>query len=272
LKQAGYSTAAFVGAFVLDGRFGLNAGFEVYDDRMLGSGSNSEVVQRTAEQVLAPAHDWIGESGRTPWVRLDPSLRPARTLRPAGAVSLAIPDRPVRRRNRLHGCVLGAFLDRLRASGALEHTLLVIASDHGESLGEHGERTHGLFAYDATIACALDLLGERRGAARSLTRPVAAGGPHADDSWNLVGVSVPPAVDGRSLRAVSDRARSHRRPGTYFEALNANLTRGWAPLKGMVYGKWKVIDLPIPELYDVTVDAWRNTKPVRLQARGGARR
>jgi len=59
LKAAGYRTAAFVGAFVLDARFGLNRGFDVYDDRMLGSSADLELVQRNAEQVLTPAHDWI---------------------------------------------------------------------------------------------------------------------------------------------------------------------------------------------------------------------
>ena len=83
LKQAGYSTAAFVGAFVLDRRFGLNAGFDQYDDRMHGSGSNLEVVQRTAEQVLAPAYEWItsgglglGARGSTSSPRAETNARP----------------------------------------------------------------------------------------------------------------------------------------------------------------------------------------------------
>src|SRR5262249_17392391 len=59
LKRAGYRTAAFVGAFVLDARFGLNAGFDIYDDRVQGASANLEIVQRTAEAVLEPAHEWI---------------------------------------------------------------------------------------------------------------------------------------------------------------------------------------------------------------------
>ena len=278
LKQAGYSTAAFVGAFVLDGRFGLNAGFEVYDDRMLGSGSSSEVVQRTAEQVLAPAHDWIvNRAGRSPQSPSPQSPSPQ-----AGAASPQpqapapwfawvhlydphepyAPPEPFRSRYSTDpyageiaytDAALGAFLDRLRASGALEHTLLVIASDHGESLGEHGERTHGLFAYDATLRVPLIFW------AKGALRPAVSRAPSRlvdlmPTILDLVGVPQPPGVDGRSLRTVSDRADPSDDPGTYFEALNANLTRGWAPLKGMVHGRWKVIDLPIPELYDVTGD------------------
>jgi arylsulfatase A-like enzyme/Flp pilus assembly protein TadD len=262
LKQAGYSTAAFVGAFVLDGRFGLNAGFDLYDDRMRGSGSNLEVVQRTGEQVLSPALDWI--------LRPDHRQPPADKSSPwFGWIHLYDPHEPYAPpepfRTRYAGdpyageiaytdAVLGQFLDRLRSSGALDHTLVIIASDHGESLGEHGERTHGLFAYEATLRVPLIFW------AKGALRPTVSRAPSRlvdlmPTTLDLVGVSVPPGMDGRSLRAVPDRAVPADDPGTYFEALNANLTRGWAPLKGMVYGRWKVIDLPIPELYDVTVDA-----------------
>jgi tetratricopeptide (TPR) repeat protein len=253
LKQAGYSTAAFVGAFVLDGRFGLNAGFELYDDRMLGSGSSSEVVQRTAEQVLAPAHDWI-VSRPTPWFAWVHLYDPHEPYAPPEPFRSRYSTDPYAGEIAYTDASLGAFLDRLRASGALEHTLLVIASDHGESLGEHGERTHGLFAYDATLRVPLIFWAKgalRPGVSRTPSRLV----DLMPTILDLVGVSVPPGMNGRSLRTVPDRAGPADDPGTYFEALNANLTRSWAPLKGMVHGRWKVIDLPIPELYDVTVDA-----------------
>ncbi len=80
LKSSGYQTAAFVGAFVLDARFGLNRGFDVYDDRMMGNSATLEVVQRTAEQVLAPAADWI-LTGRSSLVARSSSLAVARTAR-----------------------------------------------------------------------------------------------------------------------------------------------------------------------------------------------
>jgi arylsulfatase A-like enzyme/Tfp pilus assembly protein PilF len=265
LKQAGYSTAAFVAAFVLDARFGLNAGFETYDDRMHGSGSNLEVVQRSAEQVIAPAFDWITAPG-TPapstlarstqapwfaWIHLydphEPYAPPepfrSRYATDSYAGEIAYAD-----------AVLGQFLDRLRASGALDHTLVVITSDHGESLGEHGERTHGLFAYEATLRVPLILW------AKGVLQPAVSRAPSRlvdlmPTVLDLVGVPVPPGLDGRSLRAVGDSEALASDPGSYFEALNANLTRGWAPLKGFVHGQRKLIDLPIPELYDVTADS-----------------
>ena len=262
LKQAGYSTAAFVGAFVLDGRFGLNAGFDLYDDRMRGSGSNLDVVQRTAEQVLAPATDWILQHDHrqpsadkpAPWFGWIHLYDPHEPYTPPEPFRTRYAGDPYAGEIAYTDAVLGQFLERLRSSGALDHTLVIITSDHGESLGEHGERTHGLFAYDVTLRVPLILWSKGAlppAVSRSPSRLV----DLMPTVLDLVGVPVPAALDGRSLRAVPDRAVPADDPGTYFEALNANLTRGWAPLKGMVHGRWKVIDLPIPELYDVTADA-----------------
>ena len=202
LKQAGYSTAAFVGAFVLDRRFGLNAGFDQYDDRMHGSGSNLEVVQRTAEQVLEPATEWILKPSAIShqpwfvWVHLYDPHEPYAAPEPfasrygadpyAGEVAYA-------------DAALGTFFERLRAAGALEHTLVVITSDHGESLGEHGERTHGLFAYDATLRVPLVVW------APPTIRPIVVTSPARlvdimPTVLDLVGVGAPARLDGRSAR------------------------------------------------------------------------
>ena len=260
LKQAGYSTAAFVGAFVLDGRFGLNAGFDLYDDRMRGSGSDLEVVQRTGEQVLAPATDWIlrhdnrqpSADKSPPWFGWIHLYDPHEPYAPPEPFRTRYASDPYAGEIAYTDAVLGQFLDRLRSSGALDHTLVVIASDHGESLGEHGERTHGLFAYDVTLRVPLILW------AKGALPPAVSRSPSRlvdlmPTVLDLVGVTVPAGLDGRSLRA-GDRDGPAAEPGTYFEALNANLTRGWAPIKGVVHGRWKLIDLPIAELYDVAAD------------------
>jgi arylsulfatase A-like enzyme/Flp pilus assembly protein TadD len=260
LKAAGYRTGAFVGAFVLDARFGLNAGFDVYDDRMLGNGADLEVVQRTAEQVLAPAADWILGAQPPPnpqppvpwlaWVHLYDPHEPYAPPEPyrsryaadlyAGEIAYA-------------DAAMGTFLDRLRSAGALDRTLVVVTSDHGESLGEHGERTHGLFAYESTLR--VPLVFWSAGA----LRPGTFEGPARlvdimPTVLDLVGVQTPAPTDGRSLRPFISGEQTVDRSPSYFEALNANLTRGWAPLKGVVVDRLKLIDLPIPELYDLSVD------------------
>jgi choline-sulfatase len=143
--------------------------------------------------------------------------------------------------------MLGQFLDRLRAAHALDRTLIVVTADHGESLGEHGETTHGLFAYQATTSVPLIVDGPQ-------VHPGVVDAPaaHADIAptiLDLVGSRPAGRVDGRSLvqPPPADRAID-------MEALDAFLTRGWAPLRAIVQGGWKYIDLPEPELYDLAAD------------------
>jgi len=274
LKHAGYSTAAFVGAFPVDARFGLNAGFDVYDDNY-GSrpaGGELSVLERSAEAVLAPAFAWIAahesvipnpQSIRDPqsairnpnlpwfvWTHLyDPHdpYEPPEPYRSRYAADLYAGE------VAYADAALGAFLDRLRSSGALDRTLVVVMADHGESLGEHGERTHGLFAYNATLRVPFVVW------APPIVRPGVVSSPARlvdvmPTILDLVGVDAGGAPDGRSVRPAAAGERAEGDPGSYFEALNANLTRNWAPLSGVVQGGIKLIDLPVPELYDLAAD------------------
>jgi len=265
LKAAAYRTGAFVGAFVLDARFGLNRGFDVYDDRMAGNSADLEVVQRTAEQVLEPAYQWIGSEQRSSidqqrraishqpffaWVHLYDPHEPYSPPEPyrsryaadpyAGEIAYA-------------DAALGSFLGRLRASASLSNALVVVVADHGESLGEHGERTHGLFAYDATLRVPLVIWGPPhiRPAVVSQTARLVDVAPTILD---LVGAAALANVDGRTLRPIVTGEQPFDDPGSYFEALNASLTRNWAPLRGIVADGVKLIDLPLSELYDLATD------------------
>jgi choline-sulfatase len=285
LKRAGYRTAAFVGAFVLDARFGLNAGFDVYDDRVRGASANLEIVQRTADAVLAPAYTWITNAAtsrpggpsrepqnqnqnlepknqnpepRTPnpepppwftWIHL---YDPHEPYSPPEPFASRYSQDPYSGEIAYADAALGRFFERLRGA-ALDRTLVVITSDHGESLGEHGERTHGLFAYESTLRVPLIVW------APGVVRPAVVASPArlvdlAPTVLDLVGAPASGAFDGRSLRPFAAGGQPPEDPGSYFEALNANLTRNWAPLKGVMRDQLKLIDLPIPELYDLAVD------------------
>ena len=150
LEAAGYRTAAFVGAFVLDARFGLNLGFDVYDDRMFGSSADLDLVQRNSEQVLAPAQDWIvagksqstGQSatsvqaaGASPWFVWAHLYDPHEPYTPPEPYRSRYAADPYSGEIAYVDAALGRFLTQLRAAGALADTLVVITSDHGESLG-----------------------------------------------------------------------------------------------------------------------------------------
>jgi len=272
LDRTGYDTGAFVGAFVLDARFGLNRGFDVYDDRMEGTSANLEVVQRPAEQVLASAERWIdqrtgirgsGLGGNSPQSPTPSSQSPffawIHLYDPHEPYSPPEPYRSRYATDPYDGEVayvdaqLGAFLDRLRASGVLAHTLVAIASDHGESLGEHGERTHGLFAYDATLHVPMLLWNPAALDPGVFARPARLV-DLTPTLLDLVGATPLDRTDGRSLRPFVAGERAFDEVPSYFEALNANLTRNWAPLTGVVFNHEKLIDLPIPELYDLQAD------------------
>ncbi|HWF84984.1 MAG TPA: sulfatase-like hydrolase/transferase [Vicinamibacterales bacterium] len=257
LKGAGYRTGAFVGAFVLDARFGLNRGFDDYDDRYPHSSGTAtfRFDERRGSEVVQAAGDWIlnqgdqgsgiRDQGSGPWfawVHLFDPHAPY-DAPPEYRAGRAPYDAEV----AYADAMLGRLLDRLRAAHALDRTLIVMTADHGESLGEHGETTHGLFAYDATLAVPLIVAGSSIAAGR-IDTPVG----HDDimpTILDLAAVAPPAGMDGRSLVAPPPADR-----GIVFEALDANLTRGWAPLTGIVSDHWKYIDLPIRELYDVQAD------------------
>jgi arylsulfatase A-like enzyme/Flp pilus assembly protein TadD len=257
LHAQGYRTGAFVGAFVLDSRFGLNRGFDTYDDRYEGERDQTrfDYAERPAEAVIKPALDWILASAGAPagapqpwfaWVHLFDPHAPYRAPqafqegRTAYDAEVAYTD-----------ASLGRLLDDLRGRGALDRTIVIVTADHGESLGEHGETTHGLFAYNATLR--VPLLVAAPGLRPRVSSALASHADLVPTVLDLLGLQPPEAIDGRSLREALEREPVTGQ-SVYFEALDANLTRGWAPLTGVIQERVKYIDLPIPELYDLDAD------------------
>jgi arylsulfatase A-like enzyme/Tfp pilus assembly protein PilF len=259
LKSAGYATGAFVGAFVLDARFGLARGFDLYDDQYgerpaLG---RVEVVERRAEEVTTRATGWI-RAAQGPWFAWVHVYDPHEPYAPPEPMASRYTSAPYDGEVAYVDATLGQMIGQLRSAGQLARTLVVVASDHGEGLGDHDERTHGLFAYDSTLRVPLVMWCRER------LQPGV-----IEDSAGLVDVAptiadllaVPwAATDGRSLRPrlageeAASSAQALDSAPTYFEALNANLTRNWAPLTGVVAGGLKLVDLPVPELYDLAAD------------------
>src|SRR5262245_53817965 len=267
LESAGYRTGAFVGAFVLDARFGLNRGFDVYDDRYgEPNPSNPESAERRAENVIKPAKDWIlAQSHARPepvegraqpwfaWVHLYDPHDPYQAPQP-----YASRHAPYDAEVAYVDATIGSLISDLRTAGQLDRTLVVVAADHGESLDEHGERTHGVFVYEATqrVPWILWVAGSRigRGASDAVVRLI----DLAPTVLDLLGITSPPEFEGRSIVPVVTGVDTTPRVA-YVEAMDANLTRNWAPLTGIVSEGRKLIDLPLPELYDLTADPRETT-------------
>lgn len=250
LQQAGFATAAVVGAYPLDSHYGLDRGFDLYDDAY-DVGPRDQIFtysQRPGSEVVERAQRWWEErrgERRFLWVHL---FDPHAPYEPPGPLAGRYAGRPylgeVAAVDGYLAPLLAGFLD-----GSEEPTVIAFTADHGEALGDHGELTHGLFAYEPTLHVPLVLWGP--GIAPG-TDPRPAG--HVDllpTLLALLGLQPPPDLPGVSLLA---QPPSPRPGGLYFEALAANLDYGWAPLRGVIQGGKKLIDLPLPELYDLGAD------------------
>jgi arylsulfatase A-like enzyme/Flp pilus assembly protein TadD len=266
LKSAGYATGAFVAAFPLHSRFGLNRGFDVYDDRFGETRAPTDFVmpERPATAVVPLARDWIAarEGAGQRWFAWVHVFEPHAPYRPPPPFDAQY-ARPYDGEVAATDAALAPLLDDART--AKRPVVVVVTGDHGEALGDHGEQTHGLFAYESTLRIPLILaeVGGAGGADRASTRRRRAGevssvpARHVDILPTLldaVGQPIPSDLPGRTLLPAGER-RSAAPRTSYFEAMSAVLNRGWAPLTGVLAGRDKYIDLPIPERYDLAADA-----------------
>ncbi|HJZ75862.1 MAG TPA: sulfatase-like hydrolase/transferase [Vicinamibacterales bacterium] len=254
LKANGFETGAFVAAFPLDARFGLTPGFDIYDGRFddIGSGAEFLLPERPAPVVVQRAVDWIrARRGRWfAWVHL---YEPHAPYRPAPPFDLEYAAQPYYGEVAAADRALVPLVDAVRASSRA--TLVVVTGDHGEGLGDHGEMTHGLFAYESTLHVPLivaDVSGTHRPRAEVSDAPAR----HVDIAptvLDMLGLPVPQDLPGHSLRTRADREGGSTR-ASYFEAMESLLDFGFAPLDGVLVGREKYIRLPMPELYDLAAD------------------
>src|SRR4029453_16342419 len=203
-------------SFVLDARFGLNRGFDEYDDRYgeKHAGDPAEGAERRGEEVVKPALAWINRaaSSQSPspqvpspwfaWVHLYDPHEPYRAPEP-----YASQHQPYDAEVAYTDAMVGRLLAGL-PQGALDRTAIVVAADHGESLGEHGERSHGVFIYDVTmrVPWIIRTPALRHAVSDDLVRLI----DLAPTVLDLVGVAGPPEFEGRSL--VPSIGRAHDMP------------------------------------------------------------
>lgn len=253
LKAHGYATAAFVGAFPLDSRFGLTRGFDVYDDNY-GTPANQEFsyVERKAEVVVEQALAWLGGQSRgRKWFLWVHCFDPHQRYLPPEPFLSRFKDRPYDGEVAYVDHALGGLLAYLEDNNLAKNTLFVFTGDHGESLGQHGESTHGYFAYNATIQIPLII-------AYPGSRPIQVDGnaAHIDvfpTVCDILGVVKPSFLQGISLFPAMQGKKLPGRP-IYFESLYPYYSRGWAPLQGFIEGEEKFIETPIPEVYNLASD------------------
>jgi arylsulfatase A-like enzyme/tetratricopeptide (TPR) repeat protein len=255
LRTAGFSTGAFIGGFPLTRRFGLAPGFDEYDDQIseLQGDRSLSVPERPADAVVSRTMRWIDQApGKFfAWVHVFDPHSPYAAPEPFGS---RYSSAPYNGEVAFVDHALGPLFERLRALP--RPTLVIVTSDHGESLGEHNELTHGMFAYEATLRVPLIVATITPGEDAPRGRVINTPARHIDIAPTVVdalGLPGDESWPGSSLRPVIADGTGADRPN-YFESMTYNLVRGWAPLRGVIVDREKYIDQPIPELYDLVSD------------------
>ena len=257
LKKRGYRTGAFVSSFILDRRYGLARGFDAYDDRM--EGAQTQVVtleaERRGDRTALALTRWLEATSAQPgpffaWLHL---YDPHEPYRPPPPFRDAFKDSPYDGEIAFDDAAVASILDTLGRLGHLDRTLVAITADHGESLGEHGEETHSMFVYEGAIR--VPMIFWRPGTLPG-GRVVHEAVRSTDLAPTLLDVlGAPPLAtgSGRSLRRMID-GESLGAPAIYSETLLPQFYMNWAPLRALRDARYKLIDAPRPELYDLIDD------------------
>ncbi len=280
LSAAGWRTAAFVAAFVLDRRFGLARGFDTYDDAIeRGVGDRPALeAERRGDQVMDRALAWL-EQGSKDEKRADPFFLwvhlydPHAPYDPPAPFAERFAADPYRGEIAFADAQIARLLDQLDRLGLADSTLVAVAADHGEGLGEHGEATHGMLIYESTLAVPLLLRGPGL-APRAITTPVGL----VDLGPTLAGLLGKPfpasangagktPLDGRDLSQALLAGREPARGEVYAESHYPEIF-GWSPLSMLRRRDAKYIAAPRPELYDLASDPQEN-RNLLLSANAG---
>jgi arylsulfatase A-like enzyme/Flp pilus assembly protein TadD len=252
MRDAGHATAAFVGALVLDRRFGLDRGFDAYDDRTSGRVSaGTGYAERPADEVVEAALAWLETAPDRffLWVHFyDPHM----AYEPPAGFKSAFASHPYAGEIAFVDAEIGRLLSAIRARWGEAGLLVVATSDHGESLGEHGETSHSYTIYEATQRVPLMLSGP--GLEPGGVEP----GPAslldvAPTILAWVGAQPLPGTPGRDLRELLGSDELDPR-SLYMETVATQLDFGWSALLGVRSGRFKYIRAPRPELYDLALD------------------
>lgn len=256
LKKRSYHTGAFVASFVLDSKFGLGRGFDVYDDDFRSEESDSNPLhrQRPGESVVDAALTWLRTPRRYPffcWVHLYDPHEPYLTHPELFGTEFA--EQPYDAEIAYVDRQVGRLLEHLRVSGSDSQTLVVVVGDHGEGLGEHLEETHGLTLYDASMRVPLIF---RIPAHLPAGKRVSANISLVDVAPTILELTSNPGartMTGKSLKSVL-KGTANPISLCYGATDDPFLVNGWSPLRSLSHENWKYIRTTRVELYDLDAD------------------
>jgi arylsulfatase A-like enzyme/tetratricopeptide (TPR) repeat protein len=274
LSEAGYATGGFIGAFVLDSRFGTAQGFDAYTDFREAEAESAATpileIERRGEDVVEEATAWMRIQSRPffAWIHL---YDPHSPYEPPEPFAGRYPGRPYDGEIAYTDHVLGQLRRQIEQMGNGDDTLVVILADHGEGLGEHGETWHTYFVYDSTVKVPLILWAPGSLPAGIVVQGQASLVDVLPTSLSLLGIADPAAEarDGVDLRPMIVDPVAVGHPA-YTESLVPFLNFGWSELRGLRAAGWKYISAPRPELYDLRDDPGETESLLESEPRRGA--
>jgi choline-sulfatase len=253
LRERGWPTAGFVSAYVLRAQTGINQGFDTYDSELPAASGEQSVgqVQRSGEATIAAAESWLSQRDpRRPFFLFLHVYEPHTPYSPPPRFASYDPyDGEVAYVDE----ILGRFFERLRGLNLYDRATIVLLSDHGEGLGDHGEQEHGLFLYQETIRIPLIVKLPGRGAARRVAAPVQQI-DLAPTILDLIGAPAVANTRGRSLKPLLAGTGPVPDTGIYSEALYSRYHFGWSELYSLTDARYRLIRAPRDELFDLERD------------------
>ena len=257
-KKNGFSTAAFVGAFVLDSTWGIDQGFDTYFDNFnVKKQSNGDMgsIQRRGDEVLQHAVAWLDQHRNERFFLWTHFYDPHAPYDPPKEFAERYPGRPYAGEIAYTDSIVGQLFNYLDRHKLRENTIILLTADHGESLGEHKESSHAFFIYDATLHVPLILSAPQKELQNKVILSQARSVDIMPTLLQLAGISVPENVQGKSLlHYIFDTGAANAAIPSYAECYYPQFHFGWSRLLALRNGNYKYIDTSRPELYDLKKD------------------
>ncbi len=270
LKELGYATGAAVSTFVLRGSSGLGDGFDFYEDELafIGDWSYGGSVQRPGDETLDRALPWLDSVAERPFFLFFHIYEPHTPWRPPEPYASRYDD-PYDGEVAHSDEIIGRFLDELRQRGLYDRSLIILMSDHGEGLGEHGYQEHGPLIYREVLEVPLmmKLPGGRLGGT-SVATPAQLADLYPT-VMELLGQEPEPGIDGSSLVGLMEDDAPVRQ--IYSETVFARLHFGWSELASLIEYPYHYIHGPDPELFDLEADPGSLDNVLRRERRLASR-
>jgi arylsulfatase A-like enzyme/Tfp pilus assembly protein PilF len=260
LKGEGYATGAVIAAYVMDSAFGLDQGFDMYDDDIVqiqGAENPFFYPERKAEEVTQRSYAFIKRHADRPFFLWVHYFDPHAMYQPPPRFAQKYPDSPYDGEVAYTDSQIGSLMKMLRVAGVQENTLVVLTSDHGESLKEHGEDSHGMLLYDTTLHVPLILFNEELiPGSQEIESLVSLMDimPTVFDILNIDPGDASSEIQGKSLVPLIKGEVKGTHDQLYFETLLPYFDFGWAGLRGIRNDEIKYISGPVPELFNTDED------------------